>query len=147
MPVIDSSDKKLLNSTKGFPMTSTNSALHPTYCLFLNNKKHLSIVKLTRCLKRTLLFQNLAVLFILKTGISDQAFAACVPTVIRNIGKKSKSVKIKNHTHAKILNNNNINNNKNNKTTNYEHLLLCSGKISVGCCEQTNKHQQKGKAT
>lgn len=44
MGKIDSSDKKLLNSTEGFHMTSTDSARHPTYCLFLNNEKHLSIV-------------------------------------------------------------------------------------------------------
>lgn len=44
MAVVDSSDKKLLNSTKGFPVTSTDSVRHPTYCLFLNNEKHLSTV-------------------------------------------------------------------------------------------------------
>lgn len=36
---IDISDKKLLTSTKGFPVTSDSA-----HCLFLNNEKHLSIV-------------------------------------------------------------------------------------------------------
>lgn len=33
---------KSQNLTKGFPMTSRDSTHHCTYCLFLNNEKHLS---------------------------------------------------------------------------------------------------------
>lgn len=52
-----------------------------------------------RCPNRQLVFQNPAVLFILKIRISDQAFTT---HVIRNMGKKAK-LKLRNSIYATIL--------------------------------------------
>ena len=56
------------------------------------------------------------------------------------VPNKNKSVKIRHSTYTNFLNTL-----KKIMKKNYEHLLLCSGKISVGCCKQINKYHQKEK--